>query len=198
MYLCQTNQPSSYVQCINQNISLITSLIYVPPGLSFKQSTFCPHRVFMGFTSIFVRLYPRTYWLVFITETECVYSAVRTECSNITQINLKVQIHVRVWLANQPRGAWLGSQARIYFTTVWQSTHWRVWLIGTRASPAGLASKTRTCMDTFSPEISTATHFSCRTRGVAECWGSGILVSLEFCIHLILPATLWPWFCLGL
>jgi hypothetical protein len=30
---------------------------------------------------------------------------------------LKVPIHVRVWLASPPRGAWLGSQARIYSVT---------------------------------------------------------------------------------
>jgi hypothetical protein len=30
---------------------------------------------------------------------------------------VKVPIHVRVWLVSPPRGAWLGSQARIYFTT---------------------------------------------------------------------------------
>jgi hypothetical protein len=56
--------------------------------------------------------------------------------------HLKVLIHVRVWLVSLPRGAWLGSQAWIYFTThawmdsgSWHSTHGRVWLIGTRAQP---------------------------------------------------------------
>jgi hypothetical protein len=32
-------------------------------------------------------------------------------------LRLKVSIHVRVWFASPPRGTWLGSQARIYFTT---------------------------------------------------------------------------------
>jgi len=65
--------------------------------------------------------------MLFTTETECIYSAVRTECSNIVNVNSSLYI------------------------------------------PA-------------------ATCLSCRTRGGAVGWGSGILVSLEFCIDLILPA----------
>jgi hypothetical protein len=46
-------------------------------------STFCPHNVFMCFVWIseeteFISLYSID-WLVFITETVCVYCAVRTE-----------------------------------------------------------------------------------------------------------------------
>jgi hypothetical protein len=56
--------------------------LYVPPGLTFTNSTFCPHSVFMCFvwiseqTSI-ISLYSIN-WLVCITETECVYCAVWT------------------------------------------------------------------------------------------------------------------------
>jgi len=51
-------------------------------SLTFSNPTFCPHRVFMCFVWIWeqtaiISLY-NINWLVFITETECVYSAVRT------------------------------------------------------------------------------------------------------------------------
>ena len=57
-------------------------LLYVPPSLTFSNSTFCPHSVFMCFVWIWeqtaiISLYSIN-WLVFITETECVYCAVRT------------------------------------------------------------------------------------------------------------------------
>ena len=52
-------------------------------SLAFNNSTFCPHSVFMCFVwiseqTVIISLY-RINWLVFITETECVYCAVRTE-----------------------------------------------------------------------------------------------------------------------
>jgi hypothetical protein len=58
-------------------------LLYVPPGLTSTNPTFCPHRVFMCFVWIseqtaIISLYSIN-WLVFITETECVYCAVRAE-----------------------------------------------------------------------------------------------------------------------
>jgi len=51
-------------------------------SLTFSNSTFCPHSVFMWFVWIWeqtaiIPLYSIN-WLVFITETECVYCAVRT------------------------------------------------------------------------------------------------------------------------
>ena len=54
----------------------------VPPGLIFSNSTFCPHSVFMCFVWIWeqtaiISLHS-TDWLVFITEMECVYCAVRS------------------------------------------------------------------------------------------------------------------------
>jgi len=56
-------------------------------SLTFTHSTFCPHGVFMCFVRIWeqtaiISLYSIN-WLVRITETECVYCAVRTECLNI-------------------------------------------------------------------------------------------------------------------
>ena len=51
-------------------------------SLTFTNSTFCPHRVLMCFVWIWeqtaiISLYSID-WLVFITETECVYCAVRS------------------------------------------------------------------------------------------------------------------------
>jgi hypothetical protein len=56
-------------------------------NLTFNNSTFCPHTVFMCFVWIseqtaIISLY-NINWLVCITETECVYCAVRTLCLHI-------------------------------------------------------------------------------------------------------------------
>ena len=56
-------------------------------SLTFNNSTFCPHSVFMCFVWIseqtaIISLY-NTNWLVFITQTQCVHCAVRTACSSI-------------------------------------------------------------------------------------------------------------------
>ena len=63
----------------------------VPPGLTFNNSTFCPHSVFMCFVWIWeqtaiISLYSIN-WLVFITKTECVYCAVRTGFTCFIYIN---------------------------------------------------------------------------------------------------------------
>ena len=52
---------------------------------------FCPHSVFMCFVWIseqtaIISLYSIN-WLVCITETECVYCAVRTGYLNVTEVN---------------------------------------------------------------------------------------------------------------
>jgi hypothetical protein len=56
--------------------------LYVPLGLTFKISTFCPYSLFMSSVWIskqtaIIFLY-RINWMVFVTETEIVYCAVRT------------------------------------------------------------------------------------------------------------------------
>ena len=58
--------------------------------LTFTNSTFCPHSVFMCFVWIWeqtaiISLYSIN-WLVFITETECVYCAVRSESLHKTDM----------------------------------------------------------------------------------------------------------------
>jgi hypothetical protein len=60
-------------------------------SLTFSNSTFCPHSVFMCFVWIseqtaIISLYSIN-WLVFITETQCVYCAVRDESLNITDVS---------------------------------------------------------------------------------------------------------------
>jgi len=65
-------------------------LLYVQPGLTFSNSTFCPHRVVMCFMWIseqteIISLY-NINWLVFVTETVCVYCAVRTGYLNVTWV----------------------------------------------------------------------------------------------------------------
>ena len=57
-------------------------------------STFCPHSVFMCFVWIWeqtaiISLYSIN-WLVFVTEMECVYCAVRTGSLNVSRISVSV------------------------------------------------------------------------------------------------------------
>ena len=64
--------------------------LYVPPRRTLSNSTFCPHSVFMCFVWIWkqtaiISLY-NINWLVFITETESVYCAVRTGSLYIIQV----------------------------------------------------------------------------------------------------------------
>ena len=68
----------------------------IPPGLTFTDSTFCPHIVFLCFVWIseqtaIVSLY-NINWLVFVTETESVYCAVRTEHLNVVRFSLNRQM----------------------------------------------------------------------------------------------------------
>ena len=63
-------------------------------SLTFNNSTFCPHTVFMCFVWIseqtaIISLY-NINWLVFITETKCVFCAVGTVSLYIIQVNLSV------------------------------------------------------------------------------------------------------------
>jgi hypothetical protein len=63
-------------------------------SLTFNNSTFCPHSAFMCFVWIseqtaIISLYSIK-WLVFITETECVYCAVRTGSLTVSQVNVSL------------------------------------------------------------------------------------------------------------
>ena len=64
-------------------------------SLTFNNSTFSPHTVFMCFVWIseqtaIISLYSIN-WLVCVTETECVYCAVRTGCLYIIQVKFSPQ-----------------------------------------------------------------------------------------------------------
>jgi hypothetical protein len=66
--------------------------LYILPDLTSTNSTFCPHSVLMCFVWIseqtaIVSLYSIN-WLVFITETECVYCAVQAESWNVIVFNI--------------------------------------------------------------------------------------------------------------
>jgi len=74
-------------------------LLYVPPGLTFTDSSFCPHSVFMCFVWIWeqtaiISLY-NINWLVCIAETESASCAVRTGSLN------KIQVVCFVWVWEQ-------------------------------------------------------------------------------------------------
>jgi putative hemolysin len=81
-------------------------LLYVPPGLPFNSSTFCPHSVFMCVVWIseqtaIISLYSIN-WLVFITETECVYCAVRSGSLNIILRSAPHSVFMCfVWISEQ-------------------------------------------------------------------------------------------------
>ena len=67
--------------------SLYVSLFYI----TLNNSTSCPHTVFMCFVWIseqtaIISLY-NINWLVFVTQTQCVYCAVRTGCLSTIQVN---------------------------------------------------------------------------------------------------------------
>jgi len=77
------------VYCKVRTGSIVTVVTICTTNLTFTNSTIYPHNVFMCFVSIseqtsIISLYSIN-WLVFITETECVYCAVRTGSSYIIQ-----------------------------------------------------------------------------------------------------------------
>jgi hypothetical protein len=101
------NRQEKFISTYTVLPSIAQWSLYVPPSghymyhpvvtirtasLTFNNSPFCPHSVFMCFVWIseqtaIISLYNFN-WLVCVTETECVYCAVRTGCCNIIQLNL--------------------------------------------------------------------------------------------------------------
>jgi len=86
----------------------------VPPGWTFNNSTFCPHSVFVCSVWIaeqtaIISLYSIN-WLVFITETECVYCAVRTGSFYVIQVSVSFS-RIKYLDIIEPRSS-LGLQLR--------------------------------------------------------------------------------------
>ena len=69
----------------------VVTIYTVPPGLILNNPTFCPHSVFMCFVWISEQtamISPYSInWLVFVTETESVYCAARTEYLHEIQVS---------------------------------------------------------------------------------------------------------------
>ena len=101
------------INSLNENIILHSPVVTIcTTSLTFNNSTFCPHSVFMCFVWIWeqtaiISLYSID-WLVFITEKECVYCAVRstfyvlpTQCIYVICVDLITNSHyftVQHWL----------------------------------------------------------------------------------------------------
>ena len=90
-------------------------------NLTFSNSTFCPHSVFMCFVWIWeqtaiISLY-NINWLAFITETECVYCAVRTG-------SLYLPLKVRCCLYLRGRFTVPSNPPRLQFSFISQKFRW--------------------------------------------------------------------------
>jgi hypothetical protein len=81
-----------FYNCLKQ-LSVYAPVVTIcTASLTFNNSMFCPHSVFMCFVWIseqiaFISLYSIN-WLVFISETECVYCAVQTRYLTFTSISV--------------------------------------------------------------------------------------------------------------
>jgi len=106
------------VYCVVRTGSLYTT------SLTFSNSTFCPHNVFMCFMWIWeqtaiISLY-NINWLVFITETECVYCAVRTRSLYITLYSPVVTICTAGLTFNNP--TFCPHSVFMCFVWIWEQT----------------------------------------------------------------------------
>jgi len=84
-------------------LNVLTPKPICTASLTFNNSTFCPHSVFMCFVLIseqteIISLY-NIKWLVCINQAEGVYCAVQTEFSNIIPVNmcLKGSVLQSIW-----------------------------------------------------------------------------------------------------
>jgi hypothetical protein len=80
MYVCVVTKMTRV--CDDKLTFTAQRLPYLTPRLTFTDSAFCPHSVFMCFLRIseqtaIISLYS-LHWLVFITQKESVYCAVRS------------------------------------------------------------------------------------------------------------------------
>jgi hypothetical protein len=109
--------------------------LYIPPGLTFTNSAFCPHSVFMCFVWIseqtaIISIYSINR-LVSITETQRVYGAVRTQSLNITGYNFifkkgRAMAQADPTLPRSATGHYFGSSTGFVLLTLWWRAAWRL------------------------------------------------------------------------
>jgi len=99
--LCRLPRAFEWLNCVQQKLqSTHEFTVWIPvvtictASLPFTNPTFCPHSVFMCFVwtseqTAIISLY-NINWLVCITETECVYCAVRNGFLNAIQVKLSL------------------------------------------------------------------------------------------------------------
>ena len=98
------NHQSSDITFMFALIFLSTAVTIYTTSLTLNNSTFCPHSVFMCFVWIWeqtaiISLY-NINWLVFITETDGVYCAVRTGSSYIILCSAHT-VYLFLWISEQ-------------------------------------------------------------------------------------------------
>ena len=83
--------PHSAFMCfvwISEQTAIISLRVYIINPLNAELNTICHLLALLGAHLIFHVSRIRANWLVFITETECVYCAVRTGCLYVIQFNV--------------------------------------------------------------------------------------------------------------
>jgi hypothetical protein len=106
--------------------------LHVSSELIISNSTFCPHSGFMCFVWIWeqtaiISLYSIK-WLFFVTETECVYCAVRAERLTLTNCTFCPHgVFMRfVWIWEQTAIISLYSIKWLFFVTDTECVYWAV------------------------------------------------------------------------
>jgi len=107
LYLCCTNW-ATYAFSNAPYSSLESPVVIICTiSLTFNNATFCPHSAFICFVWIWeqtaiIAIYSMN-WLVFITETVCVYCAVRTGSLYTVQVNLSAWRFVLLLPIHEPQ-----------------------------------------------------------------------------------------------
>jgi len=137
----RTNSDTTLTDCFyNRYLTLCSPAVTIcTTSLTFNNSTFCPHSVFLCFVWIWEQtaissLYSVN-WLVFITENDCVYCAVRAGSLYIMRVNFHLAYRVRseatqFQICGAQSGIWtvvrlspVGAAHRPPSTCCWSSSH---------------------------------------------------------------------------
>jgi len=179
-------KPSGY--CI---YICICMYMYIPPALTVSNSTFFPHSVFMCFVWIWeqaaiISLY-NINWLVCITETECVYCAVRTECLYVC-VCVYIYIHIYIYTYIK---FWFIFPLSLSFYQRSTLTCFSTWLLSQRQTAEiwGL-SKSSGLSETGQHWIDTAFHLS--FRWLKQVYGHAVIIGHVCSVSLnhVLDCTL--------